>query len=121
MRCLKGLGIFLGMTMLAAMAIAATNSMGIHDISRVTFVAPMHVGAVVLPAGDYVVRHTMQGPEHIMVFERARSKDQFKVKCTLIPLSQKAERDQTIYVLNAQDERELQELVFKGDSAKHVF
>jgi hypothetical protein len=43
------------------------------------------------------------------------------VKCTLVPLPQKAAADQTIYQLNASNERVLQELVFRGDSAKHVF
>jgi hypothetical protein len=74
-----------------------------------------------LPAGEYVVRHTMQGEEHIMVFERASSQEEFKVKCTLVPLTQKADQDRKIYQLNATNEKVLQELVFRGDMAKHVF
>jgi hypothetical protein len=81
----------------------------------------MRVGAVVLPAGDYVIRHTMDGQEHIMVFQRARTKDEIKVKCTLVQLAKKAEHNETIYQLNAANERVLQELVFAGDKAKHVF
>ena len=45
----------------------------------------------------------------------------FKVTCTLVPLSQKAPENETIYELNAANERVLQSLVFKGDTAKHVF
>jgi hypothetical protein len=30
-------------------------------------------------------------------------------------------KDQTIYLLNAANERVLQELIFRGDKAKHVF
>jgi hypothetical protein len=30
-------------------------------VSRVPFVAPVKVGTVELPAGEYVVRHTMVG------------------------------------------------------------
>ena len=121
MRSLKVLGIFMCVLMLGAMAVAGTNSMGIRDVNNVSFVAPMRVGTVVLPAGDYVVRHTMEGQEHVMVFERLHSKDVFKVKCTLVPLAQKADKSQTIYELTAGNERVLQQLVFKGDSAKHVF
>jgi hypothetical protein len=93
MHVLKVVGIFLCMLTLAAVGLAGTNSMGVRDVSHVTFVAPMHVGTVVLPAGDFVVRHTMEGSTHVMVFQRAQSKDEFKVTCTLVPLSQKARED----------------------------
>ncbi len=56
-----------------------------------------------------------------MVFQRVHSKDEIKVKCTLVPLKTKAEQNQTIYQLNAVNERVLQELVLRGDTAKHVF
>jgi len=116
---------------LCAFALAATlvlsaaaeeKNLGIRDVSRVTFVAPMRVGTVLLPAGDYLVRHTMEGQDHIMVFQAVRGKTpEVKVKCTLVPLTQKASRTETIYQLNAANERVLQELVFRGDTAKHVF
>lgn len=121
MRSLKIMGIFMCVLALGAIAVAGSNSMGIRDVNKVTFVAPMRMGTVVLPAGDYVVRHTMEGQAHVMVFQRLHSKDEFKVKCTLVPLPQKANNNQAIYVLNAGNERVLQELVFEGDSAKHVF
>ncbi len=121
MRSLKVLGIFMCVLTLGAIAMAGTNNMGIRDVSHVTFVEPMRVGTVLLPAGDYVVRHTMEGQEHVMVFQRAHSKDEFKVKCTLVPLPQKAQKNQTVYRLTAGNERVLEELVFRGDSAKHVF
>jgi hypothetical protein len=70
--------------------------MGIHGVSRVRFVAPVKVGTVDLPAGEYVVRHTMVGHAHVMVFLRVHSKDEFEVKCTLVPLTQKADKDQSI-------------------------
>jgi hypothetical protein len=44
-----------------------------------------------------------------------------RAKCTLVPLTAKASESQTIYVLNAANQRVLQELVFKGEDAKHVF
>lgn len=121
MRILKILGIFVCVLALGMMVVAKTNSMGIKDVSHATFNEPVRVGAIVLPAGDYTIRHTMEGETHVMVFQKDHSKDQFKIKCTLVPLSQTAQQDQTIYKVNAQNEKVLQELVFRGDKAKHVF
>jgi hypothetical protein len=121
MRSLKVLGICMCVLALAAIAVAGSNSMGVRDVNKVTFAAPMRVGALVLPAGDYVVRHTMEGADHVMVFQRVHSKDEFKVKCTLVALPQKADRNQIVYDSKAGNERVLQELEFEGDSAKHVF
>jgi len=112
----------LGLLLLAFsfVAFASDNKLGIHDVSRVTFNDPIRIGATLLPAGNYVVRHTMEGQDHIMAFERVNSKDVFKVKCTLVPLAQKAERNETVYEVSG-NERVLHELVFRGDTAKHVF
>ena len=121
MRWMKVLGIVMCVLALGSFALAGENNMGIRDVSRVTFVAPIRVGTALLPAGDYVVRHTMEGQEHVMVFQRVNSKGEVKVKCTLVPLKQKAGQNETIYNLNASNERVLQELVFRGDTAKHVF
>jgi len=126
MRFLKVLGMLVCalalVSVLASSATAEDKNLGIRDVSRVTFVAPMRVGTALLPAGDYLVRHTMEGQEHIMVFQPVRGKGpEAKAKCTLVPLAQKAEQNQTIYSLNAANERVLQELVFRGDMAKHVF
>jgi hypothetical protein len=122
MRFVKMLIPVLCVLALVSTALAANNAMGIRDSYRVTFVAPIHVGTVLLPAGNYVVKHTMEGQEHVMVFEPAKGKGpDVKVKCTLVKLNQKAERTETIYALNAANERVLQELVFQGDLAKHVF
>jgi phage terminase large subunit GpA-like protein len=122
MRSLKVAGIMLVVVALASIAMAGPNSMGIKDVSKVTFVAPIRVGTTLLPAGDYVVRHTMEGEEHIMVFQSENSKTpEVKVKCTLVRLAQKADHNQTVYSLDANNVRTLQELVFRGDTAKHVF
>jgi len=121
MQFLRGLGVVMCVVMLAVMAMAGANSMGVRDVSHVTFVAAVRVGTTVMPAGNYVVRHTMEGENHIMVFQNSKSKNQFKVKCTLVPLPKKADKDQTVYELTAGNERILQELVFEGDRSKHVF
>ena len=121
MRSLKVLGMLMCVFAMVSIVMAAEN-LGIRDVSRVTFAVPIRVGTALLPAGDYMVRHTMEGQEHIMVFQSVRGKGpEVKVKCTLVPLGQKADQTQTIYTLNAANERVLQELVFRGDTAKHVF
>ena len=113
---------FLGLLLCVCtvMAVAADNNLGIKEVNRVKFDNPVRIGTANLPAGEYVVRHTMQGEEHVMVFRRQIGNDEFKVKCTLVPLAQKAPQTQTIYEIAGND-RIVQELVFRGDKAKHVF
>ena len=119
MRFLKLLGLLL--LAFFAVAVASENKLGIHDVSRITFTTPVRIGAEVLPAGEYVVRHSMQGEEHIMAFERVGRKEAVRVKCTLVPLSKKAANDQVLYDTTSSNEKVLRELMFAGDTAKHVF
>ena len=122
MRFMKVVGVVVCALVLVSMAMATDKNLGIRDVSHVTFIAPTRVGTALLPAGDYLVRHTMEGQEHIMVFQPVRGKaPEVKVKCTLVPLAEKASETETIYSVNAANERVLQELVFRGDTAKHVF
>jgi hypothetical protein len=126
MHFVKVLAVILCALALAAVlkstATAEEKNLGIHDVSRITFYSPVRLGTALLPAGDYIVRHTMQGQDHIMVFQAVRGKTpEVKVKCTLVPLAEKAPRTETIYQVNAANEKVLQELVFRGDTAKHVF
>jgi hypothetical protein len=118
----KVIGIFLCLVGLCSFAAAKENKLRIHEVSRVTFEAKVHIGDAVLPAGEYVIRHEMEGQEHVMVFQRSHQKDQFfKVRCTLVALPKRADQDQAIYETNASNERVLRELVFSGDRSKHVF
>jgi hypothetical protein len=94
----------------------------VADVARVNFAAPIHVGDALLPAGDYEVRHTMVGEDHVMVFKQLGGKSvEIKAKCHLVPTKERADQNQTIYLLNAADERVLQRLIFKGDMAEHQF
>lgn len=123
MRLPKVIGI-LGLTLLALslVAMAGHNNFGVSDVARVTFNTPVRIGASLLPAGDYTVRHTMEGQEHVMVFQPVRGKAiDVKAKCALIQLGKKADQTRTVYEVNASNERVLRELVFRGDTAKHVF
>lgn len=120
MRLLKLVGILICVLAVASLAIGAEKNLGIRDTYKVTFDAPTRVGTALLPAGDYVIRHTMEGTDHVMVFQKGKNPE-VKVKCTLVPLGQKAEVNEKVYKQNAANERVLEELVFRGDTAKHVF
>ena len=113
---------FMCVFMLSALS-AAENQMGIADKYRANFPEQFRVADTLLPQGNYEIVHVMEGADHIMVFRQLGTKKQIevRVKCTLVPLGAKADKDQKIYVLNAANVRVLQEMVFKGDSAKHVF
>jgi hypothetical protein len=103
---------------------AGENKMGVADSRQLKFETPMRIGTTLLPAGDYKVLHTMEGTEHIMVFKQLHAKEnplEIRVKCSLVPLAAKADQTQQIFVINAAKERVLHELVFRGDTAKHVF
>lgn len=121
MRVFKVVGLILLMFAMAG-TVAASDVQGVHDSGQVTFTSAFRVGGVLLPPGQYVVRHTMEGSEHVMVFDPANGKGPHtKAKCQLVELGNKADQTRTVFDLNAAGERVLQELVFRGDSAKHVF
>jgi len=112
--CVLGLSLF---------AVAKANQLGVADSRTIQITAPTRVGDVVLPEGTYRVLHTMQSQDHIMVFKQLNSKKpaEARVKCQLVPLATKATRDEQAFVINAANERVLHTLVFKGDTAQHVF
>jgi ABC-type uncharacterized transport system permease subunit len=119
---LAGILVLIFVFMLGAVA-SAENQLGIADKYQVTFSQNIRVADTVLPKGNYEVRHEMQGADHIMVFRQLGTKKPVEVraKCTLVPLGAKANNSQQLYAVNGANERVLQELVFKGDRAKHVF
>ena len=119
MRFLRVIGILV--LFLSVYAMASENKLGIHETSHVRFGSATRVGSVVLPAGEYTIRHSMEGDQHVMAFHRAGSKEVFKVKCTLVQLPKRADKDQSVFESTSRNERVLHELVFRGDTAKHVF
>ncbi len=103
-------------------AAMAANQFGIADTRPVTFYDTVRVGDTLLPAGNYVVTHQMQGDEHIMVFTRqGRKPVEARLKCTLRPLSAPAAQSQVEYKVNAAKEHVIARMVFKGDRAEHIF
>jgi len=106
-----------------SMAASAGNSMGVADLQKITFTGTVRIGDSVLAKGDYEVRHVMEGENHIMVFHalgNSKAPD-VRVKCSLQPLAQKADQTKKIYTVNAANEQVLQAIIFRGDTAKHVF
>jgi hypothetical protein len=118
MRFLKGLSVVV--LVLSAFALASEKNLGIHNVASVSFESAVRVGTTVIPAGEYTVRHTMDGQDHVMTFEHKGKKEVYKVKCTLVALDHKASQDQQLMELSGK-EPVLRELVFRGDTAKHVF
>src|ERR1700693_1133248 len=102
---------------------AAKNKLAVANTYQVNFSENVRVADTLLPKGDYEIRHVMEGSNHIMVFRQLGTKKpaEVRAKCTLVPLSAKASESQTFYVLDAANQRVLQELVFKGEDARHVF
>jgi len=106
----------------AVLATATNNKFGVADVHKVNFLNSVRIGDLVLPQGDYEVRHVMEGQDHIMVFHRLGGQTaDARVKCELVPLAQKASQTQRTYTTNASKEQVLHELVFAGETAKHVF
>jgi hypothetical protein len=121
MHSLKIMAVVVCILVVVPLAMAAED-LGIRETARVDFSTPIRVSGTLLPAGEYVVQHTMEGQEHVMVFQSVNHKVQdVKAKCQLVQLGNKADQTRTVYQLNAANERVLQELVFAGDTAKHVF
>jgi hypothetical protein len=107
---------------LGLMAAAVDNLARFQDVGQVTFTAPVRVGTTLLQPGLYRVGQTVDGANHILIFQAVSGKGPgVRVKCELVELGKKAEQTRTVYALNAANERVLQELVLKGDTAKHVF
>ena len=106
----------------SVLSLAGLNKFGVADVQKVTFSEPITVGGVQLPKGDYRVEHTMQGEDHIMVFTQLHASNPAvaKAKCQLVKLASKAERTQVLYDHNGETHI-LQELEFRGETAKHVF
>jgi len=124
MRLFRTVAIFI-MCVLACSVFAAAkqNQFGVADKRNLELFVPTWVGGVLLPVGDYVVLHTMEGQDHIMVFKQINKSKaaEARVKCQLVPLAKAAPGDEQIFTVNPANERVLHTLVFKGDSAQHVF
>lgn len=119
MRVLRVVGILCFFIVVACAAWAGDSG---HEAGYVTLTSPARIGGTLLPAGDYQVRHTMEGEEHVMVFHSVNHKTpDVKARCKMLELGKKADATRTVYDENAAHERVLIELVFAGDAQKHIF
>ena len=114
------LALFVVLLCSAVLLPAKDNPMGIKDKQDIMLSAPTLVGGTVLPAGDYKVTHEMQGQTHIMIFKQSHGTAEVKTKCTLVPLNEKAQDTRQLYETNAKNQKVLMEMIFRGDTAKHV-
>ena len=107
----------------STLSLAARNKFGVADSQRVVFSKAIRVGDSILPKGEYKVEHTMEGENHIMVFTQLNvaKPATTKAKCNLVTLPKKADQTAFLYQTKETQEPILQELIFKGDTAKHVF
>ena len=123
MQTLKALVVVVVCVLMVAVVALAGENMGVANSQRITFTGNVRIGDVLLPQGDYEIKHVMEGTDHIMVFRKlGGGKDvTARVKCSLVPLGEKSKTSEKRYTLNAANEQVLQELVFRGDTAKHVF
>jgi sensor c-di-GMP phosphodiesterase-like protein len=121
MKLAAGLAVFV--LAVGALSFAKLNQFGVADQHKVVFSDSITVGDVVLPRGEYVVQHTMEGENHVMVFTQTGVKQPAtaRVQCHIVSLEAKAPSNQVIYTHNNAEKHVLQELVFAGEKAKHVF
>ena len=122
MHNLKSIALFFVVILcLTSVLQAGTNKYA--DVRKVTLSAPTRVGDVLLPQGDYEVRHVMEAENHMMVFKQLGTNKpaEARVKCNLVQLKEKIDGNQVIYESNGTNERVLRTLRFRGDLAEHVF
>ena len=105
-----------------SMSAFAGEKLGIANSRSIRLSSNTRIGDVLLPPGEYQVKHVMEGENHIMVFTKTgNEKPTGQVKCSLVSLPEKAQHTSRTYSVNSANEQVLKELVFAGDTAKHVF
>jgi hypothetical protein len=123
MRLLKFASLLAVFLLTVVSSMARQNRYGVADTQKISFAEPLKVGDVVLPRGEYKVQHIMEGETHVMVFSQLHAGHPAiaRVKCQLVPLKGKAPGTQLLYNHDEANAHVLQELIFAGDTAKHVF
>src|ERR1041385_7565774 len=99
---------------------AKSNILGIDEQRHLVLNAPTLVGGTLLPAGNYTIKHQMDGQAHLMIFKQVNGTAEAKVACNLVQLKKKADQSTVRYITNDKHQRVLQEMTFAGDSATHV-
>jgi hypothetical protein len=72
--------------------------------------------------GDYKIRHTMEGQEHIMAFQPVNRKTpEVKLKCRLVPLEKESSKRPDGLLAERCERTGAARVDFAGDKAKPVF
>lgn len=102
---------------------AGSNKYGVADRRQIALSQAAWVGDVLLPAGNYEVRHRMDGTEHVMLFHQINSRHpaEARVKCSLISVARPIEQTEIGFRQDSKGELVLNRLAFKGDRAEHRF
>ena len=90
---------------------------------RVTFPEPVWVAGVLLPAGEYDVRHFATDGRQAMEFVQRETRSPARARTVCLELKLQAVMPHTLvgYSLNGRGERVLTQLAFGGESVEHRF
>ena len=112
---------FLALLMVSVAALAAdTKALGVGKTRSITFIEDVKVGNTVLKAGDYQVRHEMDGNNHVLVFRSVdHGKAKARVNCTMVELPQKADQTLIMFDKGPSGEKVLSGITFRGESYRH--
>ena len=117
----RRIAIVLAVISLVGIAVWAEDTMVSWKSQEVKLSQPARAGSVLLPAGEYLVSHEMQGAQHILVMKlTGKEKQTFRVACSMQPLTQAATQTEQHYRYEGK-EKILIGLVFKGDKVFHAF
>ena len=112
------LGIIVLLVASMAAVAADTKPMGVGKTQSITFSDNVKVGSTVLKAGEYRVKHEMDGSNHVLVFRASNGKEAARVNCTMVELPKKA--DQTLIMFdNVSGEKSVSSITFRNDNYKH--
>ncbi|HWR34442.1 MAG TPA: hypothetical protein VN622_01060 [Clostridia bacterium] len=108
----------------ALVCVSALAQDPMHDPKwsrEVKFASAVRAGSVVMPVGEYRIKHEMEAQKHIMVFTRVGKWDKYRVECNMQRMPEKALASEQFVKPIAGGEQELVALTFKGEDIKHVF
>jgi hypothetical protein len=117
---MKGLKIATALLFLIGVSAMAADASNV-DVGKswtLTLSHPTRVGATLLPAGDYNVRHLKDGDEHVLAFKSGK-KEMARVGCTMEQLKKKTAMTTVIDDKNDAGEHVLVSVAFAGDSFQH--
>jgi hypothetical protein len=92
------------------------------EVRMVSLDANYKLAGEALSAGDYLMRHEMEGEDHVMYFKRVgKNGPEVRVICQMVKLDRPAEYSELRYTTLPNGDRLLSAIIVKGDAIKHVF